>query len=87
MDFELFMDHLDEWQSTPHMFVVGRENLTMKDIHISGFYYYLSRGITSTGLNLKDFLRSDDGLKLARKYGYQSNTYVDNLTHRFTDYF
>lgn len=66
---------------------VGRENLTMKDIHISGFYYYLSRGITSTGLNLKDFLRSDDGLKLARKYGYQSNTYVDNLTHRFTDYF
>lgn len=24
MDFELFMDHLDEWQSTPHMFVVNK---------------------------------------------------------------
>ena len=65
---------------------VGIPRLTMKNIHISGMYYYLVKGMQETGLELKSFLRSDDGKKLAEKYGFHSESYVDNLTHRFKDF-
>ncbi len=65
---------------------VGIPGLTMKNIHISGMYHYLCHGMQETGLDLKSFLRSDDGKKLADKYGFHSESYVDNLTHRFKDF-
>lgn len=64
---------------------VGIPGLTMKNIHISGMYHYLCKGMQETGLDLKSFLRSDDGKNLADKYGFHSDFYVDNLTHRFKD--
>lgn len=60
--------------------------LTMKNIHISGMYHYLHLGMQETGLELKSFLKSEDGKKLADKYGFHSESYVDNLTHRFKDF-
>jgi hypothetical protein len=65
---------------------VGIPGLTMKNIHISGMYYYLIQGMQETGLDLKSFLRSEDGKDLADKYGFHSESYVDNLTHRFKDF-
>ena len=65
---------------------VGIPGLTMKNIHISGMYHYLCKGMQETGLDLKNFLRSEDGKKLADKYGFHSDSYVDNLTHRFKDF-
>jgi hypothetical protein len=65
---------------------VGIPRLTMKNIHISGMYYYLCQGMQETGLDLKSFLRSEDGKDLAKKYGFHSESYVDNLTHRFKDF-
>lgn len=65
---------------------VGIPGLTMKNIHISGMYYYLCQGMQETGLDLKSFLRSYDGQQLAEKYGFHSESYVDNLTHRFKDF-
>ena len=65
---------------------VGIPGLTMKNIHISGLYHYLCQGMQETGLDLKSFLRSDDGQNLAAKYGFHSESYVDNLTHRFKDF-
>lgn len=65
---------------------VGIPGLTMKNIHISGMYYYLCQGMQETGLDLKSFLRSDDGRDLAIKYGFDSEFYVDNLAHRFKDF-
>ncbi len=65
---------------------VGIPGLTMKNIHISGMYHYLCKGMQETGLDLKSFLRSDDGKNLADKYGFRSESYVDNLTHRFKDF-
>ena len=58
----------------------------MKNIHISGMYHYLCKGMQETGLDLKNFLRSEDGYELAKKYGFHSESYVDNLTHRFKDF-
>ena len=65
---------------------VGIPGLTMKNIHISGMYYYLCQGMQETGLDLKNFLKSEDGKELAEKYGFRSDSYVDNLTHRFKDF-
>jgi hypothetical protein len=65
---------------------VGIPGLTMKNIHISGMYHYLCQGMQDTGLDLKSFLRSEDGKNLAKKYGFHSESYVDNLTHRFKDF-
>lgn len=65
---------------------VGIPGLTMKNIHISGMYYYLCQGMKETSLDLKSFLRSEDGENLAKKYGFHSDSYVDNLTHRFKDF-
>lgn len=65
---------------------VGIPSLTMKNIHISGMYYYLCQGMQETGLDLKSFLKSDDGKDLAIKYGFDSEFFVDNLTHRFKDF-
>lgn len=65
---------------------VGIPGLTMKNIHISGMYHYLVQGMQETGLDLKSFLRSEDGKDLADKYGFHSESYVDNLTHRFKDF-
>lgn len=65
---------------------VGIPGLTMKNIHISGMYHYLCKGMQETGLDLKSFLRSDDGRELAIKYGFDSEFYVDNLAHRFKDF-
>ena len=65
---------------------VGISGLTMKNIHISGMYYYLLKGMQETGLDLKNFLRSEDGKDLAIKYGFHSEFYVDNLTHRFKEF-
>lgn len=65
---------------------VGIPGLTMKNIHISGMYHYLCQGMQETGLDLKSFLRSEDGKMLAEKYGFRSESYVDNLAHRFKDF-
>jgi len=65
---------------------VGIPGLTMKNIHISGMYHYLCQGMQETGLDLKSFLKSQDGAELACKYGFHSDSYVDNLTHRFKDF-
>ena len=65
---------------------VGIPGLTMKNIHISGLYFYLVQGMQETGLDLKNFWRSEDGKNLAIKYGFHLDFYVDNLTHRFKDF-
>jgi hypothetical protein len=64
---------------------VGIPGLTMKNIHLSGMYHYLIQGMQETGLDLKSFLKSEDGKDLAIKYGFHSEFYVDNLTHSFKD--
>lgn len=65
---------------------VGIAELTMKNMHVSGFYHYLCVGLAETGLDLKRFLQTDRGAQLADKYGYTSIYRVDNLTHMFKQF-
>ena len=65
---------------------VNIPGMTMKNIHLSGMYHYLCQGMQDTGLDLRNFLKSEDGKALAQKYGFHSDSYIDNLTHRFRDF-
>ena len=62
---------------------VGVKELTMKGIAAAGFLYYLRLGLESSGLALKEFLRSDAGDRLMNRYGYESDFRIDNIIHRY----
>ena len=62
---------------------VGIQGLTMKNITTSGMCYYLREGMNETGLDLKEFLRTEMGENLMDKYNYFSEYRIDNVTHRY----
>ena len=65
---------------------VGMPWLTMKIIGNSGFTHYLQQGMEATGLEVKEFLKTDAGRELAARYGYTSQHAIDNLTHKYKTY-
>ena len=60
--------------------------LTMKIIQNSGFAHYLKLGMESSGLAIKDFLKTENGQELMARYGYESKHAVDNVVHKYKDY-
>ena len=62
---------------------VGIKELTMKGLAAAGFLYYLRINLMESNLNLKDFLRTENGEKLMDRYGYNSNYRIDNIIHRY----
>lgn len=65
---------------------VGMPWLTMKIIGNSGFAYYLQQGMESTGLEMKEYLKTDEGRNLAYRYGYDSKYSIDNIVYKYKDY-
>ena len=65
---------------------VGMPWLTMKIISNSGFAHYLQQGMEETGLDIREFLKTDAGKELANRYGYTSQHAIDNLTQKYKDY-
>lgn len=64
---------------------VGIPELTMKNIESSGLLYYLKEGVEKTQLGLKEFLSTEMGDKIMRKYGFTSEFRVDNIYYRYAD--
>ena len=62
---------------------VGINDLTMKNLATAGLIYYLRKGMSQTGLELKPFLLTEMGEKLMDKYGYNSAFRVDNVINRY----
>ena len=62
---------------------VGMDNLTMKNLAVSGLIYYLRNGMSLTGLDLKSFLLTENGNKIMDKYGYNSSFRIDNIVNRY----
>lgn len=58
---------------------LGISGLTMKNIATSGLWYYLSTGMEETKLDLRSFLRTEMGKKIAIKYGFSEDYYLDNI--------
>lgn len=51
--------------------------LTMKSISLSGLVYAISEGMKNTNLGLRDYLKSDEGKKLAMNWGFKAFDYVN----------
>ena len=65
---------------------VGMPWLTMKIIGNSGFAHYLKIEMEATGLEMKEYLKTDAGRDLAYRYGYDSKYSIDNIVHKYKDY-
>lgn len=65
---------------------LGIEALTMKAIAAAGLIYYLNDGIKQSKLKLKDFLNTDEGEKIANRYGFSGEYYVDNIIAKYRQY-
>ena len=65
---------------------VGIKELTMKTLAASGFLYWLQQGMEQTGLELKQFLKTELGECLMDRYGYNSEFRIDNVVHRYRQY-
>lgn len=66
---------------------VGIKKFTMKNISASGMYHYLKIGTDATGLDLRNYLKSDAGSAMMDKYGYHTDNRVDNILHKYRQYF
>lgn len=62
---------------------VGIKEFTMKGIATAGMVYCLRKGLSETGLGLKEFLLTQDGEELMTRYGFESKFRVDNVIHKF----
>lgn len=62
---------------------LGIPGLTMKNISTSGLWHYLKLGMTKTGLDLRSFLRTEEGRQLAIRYGFSEDYYIENITSKY----
>jgi hypothetical protein len=65
---------------------LGIPNLTMKNIAKSGLWHYLQLGMKETDLDLRRFLKTPAGKKLAAQYGFAEDYYVDNIYSQYQQY-
>ena len=65
---------------------LGIPGLTMKNISASGLLYYLKCGMNETNLDLRNFLRTEDGKKIATRYGFSQDYYVENVYAKYAQY-
>lgn len=70
---QIFRDYLD---------IPG---LTMKNIQASGLWHYIQLGMKETNLGLRDFLKTDQGEKLAKQYGF-GDYWIDNIYQKYEQY-
>lgn len=70
---QMFRDYLD---------IPG---LTMKNIAASGLWHYLQLGMKERNLGFRDFLKTKQGERLAKKYGF-GDYWVDNLCSKYEQY-
>ena len=66
---------------------VGIKKFTMKNISASGMCHYLRIETATTGLDLRNYLKSDAGAAIMDKYGYHTGNRVDNILHKYRRYF
>lgn len=59
--------------------------LTMKDIQKFGLLHYLQLGMKECNLSLREFLRTKQGEKLAKRYGFD-DYWVDSISSKYSQY-
>lgn len=59
--------------------------LTMKNLQASGLWHYLQIAQKETKLDIREFLKTKEGKRLAEKYGF-GDYWVDNITSKYSQY-
>ena len=65
---------------------LGIPGLTMKNITASGLLYYLKCGMSESNLDLRSFLRTQEGKEIAVRYGFSQDYYVENVYAKYGQY-
>ena len=65
---------------------LGISGLTMKNIAASGLWYYLSLGMEEAKLDLRSFLRTEMGKKIAISYGFSEDYYLENICAKYEQF-
>lgn len=65
---------------------LGISGLTMKNIAASGLWHCLNCGMKETNLDLRSFLRTEAGKKIAIRYGFSQDYYVENVYAKYEQY-
>jgi hypothetical protein len=58
----------------------------MKTIQASGLLHELQKGMRQNDCNMRAFLSTECGKKLALQYGYKLEYYVDVITEKYSQY-
>ena len=61
--------------------------LTSGGVQSSGLLYYLQRGVEESGLNFREFVKTEYGKELARRYDIYSDLYAQIIHDKFEQYF
>jgi len=61
--------------------------LTSGGLSDSGFLWYIQQGMSSTKMDFKDFIKSKECEKLAKKFGVYSDLYAQIIKDKFEVYF
>ena len=48
--------------------------------------FTLNNGTKKSGLDLKSFLRTDEGEEIANRYGFSGDYYIDNIYAKYKQY-
>jgi hypothetical protein len=61
--------------------------LTSGSIQTSGLLYYLKQGINESGLNFREYIKTDKAKELAKRYDIFTTLYSQILVDKFEKYF
>lgn len=64
---------------------LGISRLTMKDLQSAGLWHYIQLGIKETNLPMREFLKTEQGEILGRRYGF-GDYWVDNIMAKYNQY-
>lgn len=65
---------------------LGINGLTMKNIAASGLWHYLQLGMEASNLDLRGYLRTEQGKELALRYGFSEDYYLDHVCAKYEHY-
>ena len=62
---------------------LGIPGLTMKGLQSSGLWHNLNQGMKDSGLDLRGFLKTEQGKAIALRYGFSEDYYLENICAKY----
>lgn len=65
---------------------VGLPNMSMKSLQGSGMLHYIKEGMEKLNCGLREFLHTDDGIRVMEQYGFTNANRVNTVYDKFEEY-